>query len=235
HDGRNGARGARWRAIDQLRASGHYHQARRDSAVQCACIHIHAESGELPLVCRPQARCHPDEGTGALAHQRVQAAGETDLAQGQPEQTGCCGNRAMKLDLNNLDFNNIGSWPLPAKAIAIAMICAVVIGLVYWFDTQHQIQTLQDARNKEQQLKSVFESKQAKAANLEAYKAQLDEMRQSFGAMLRQLPNKSEVADLLVDISQTGLASGLEFELFKPEPEIVKDFYAELPVTIRVN
>ena len=141
----------------------------------------------------------------------------------------------MKLDLNNLDFNNIGSWPLPAKAIAIAMICAVVIGLVYWFDTQHQIQTLQDARNKEQQLKSVFEGKQSKAANLEAYKAQLDEMRQSFGAMLRQLPNKSEVADLLVDISQTGLASGLEFELFKPEPEIVKDFYAELPVTIRVN
>lgn len=141
----------------------------------------------------------------------------------------------MKLDLNNLDFNNIGSWPLPAKAIAIAMICAVVIGLVYWFDTQHQIQTLQDARNKEQTLKTVFEGKQSKAANLEAYKAQLDEMRQSFGAMLRQLPNKSEVADLLVDISQTGLASGLEFELFKPEPEIVKDFYAELPVTIRVN
>lgn len=141
----------------------------------------------------------------------------------------------MKLDLNNLDFNNIGSWPLPAKAIAIAMICAVVIGLVYWFDTQHQIQTLQDARNKEQTLKTVFEGKQSKAANLEVYKAQLDEMRQSFGAMLRQLPNKSEVADLLVDISQTGLASGLEFELFKPEPEIVKDFYAELPVTIRVN
>lgn len=141
----------------------------------------------------------------------------------------------MKLDLNNLDFNNIGSWPLPAKAIAIAMICAVVIGLVYWFDTQHQIQTLQDARNKEQTLKTVFEGKQSKAANLEAYKAQLDEMRQSFGAMLRQLPNKSEVADLLVDISQTGLASGLEFELFKPEPEITKDFYAELPVTIRVN
>lgn len=141
----------------------------------------------------------------------------------------------MKLDLNNLDVNNIGSWPLPAKAIAIAFICAVVAGLVYWYDTQDQIQALQAAQKKEQELKSTFEKKQVKAANLEAYKAQLDEMRQSFGAMLRQLPNKAEVADLLVDISQTGLAAGLEFELFKPEPEIAKDFYAELPVTIRVN
>lgn len=141
----------------------------------------------------------------------------------------------MNLDIKNLDFNNIGSWPIAAKTVAIAFICAVVVGLAYWFDTSEQVQSLEEARAKEVELKSVFEKKQIKAANLEAYKAQLDEMRQSFGAMLRQLPNKAEVADLLVDISQTGLASGLEFELFKPEAEVPKDFYAELPVTIRVT
>lgn len=140
----------------------------------------------------------------------------------------------MNLDLNDLDFNNIGNWPLPAKIIAIAVVCAAVVGLTYWFDTQEQLQTLESARKKEQELKTVFETKQVKAAHLEEFKAQLEEMRQSFGTMLRQLPNKAEVADLLVDISQTGLASGLEFELFKPEAEIPKDFYAELPVTIRV-
>lgn len=140
----------------------------------------------------------------------------------------------MNLDLNDIDFNNIGNWPLPAKIIVIAVVCAAVVGFTYWFDTQEQLQTLESARQKEQELKSVFETKQVKAAHLEEYKAQLEEMRQSFGAMLRQLPNKAEVADLLVDISQTGLASGLEFELFKPEAEIRKDFYAELPVTIRV-
>jgi len=83
-------------------------------------------------------------------------------------------------------------------------------------------------------LKKDFEKKQAKAANLDAYREQLEEMRQSFGAMLRQLPDKTEVASLLVDVSQTGLAAGLEFELFRPQPENKKEFYAELPINIRV-
>jgi type IV pilus assembly protein PilO len=140
----------------------------------------------------------------------------------------------MNFDINNIDFSSAGSWPLPAKAVAIALVCAAVAGLGYWFDTKPQLEALQAAQKKEQELKSTFEARQVKAANLEAYRAQLEEMRITFGAMLRQLPNKTEVADLLVDISQTGLAAGLEFELFKPEAEVPREFYAELPITIRV-
>lgn len=142
----------------------------------------------------------------------------------------------MKLgDINNLDFNNIGSWPAAARAILIGILIVVVLFLGYWFDVKDQMVRLDQARQKEAELKVTFESKARKAANLAAYEQQLDEMRESFGAMLRQLPNKTEVAELLVDISQTGLASGLEFELFKPLDEIPRDFYAELPISIKVK
>ncbi|RRQ23093.1 type IV pilus inner membrane component PilO [Thiohalobacter thiocyanaticus] len=137
--------------------------------------------------------------------------------------------------LNELDFSNIHAWPLPARIFVIILVAAAVTFLGYWFDIKDQQAQLQKVEREEQDLKSQFESKAAKAANLEAYKQQLEEMRQSFGTMLRQLPNKTEVAELLVDVSQTGLASGLEFELFKPESEIPKDFYAELPISIRVR
>lgn len=137
-------------------------------------------------------------------------------------------------DLNSLDFNEIGSWPVAARAGAIAFICVVVLGLGLWFDSRGQSELLDNAEAKENGLKSQFEAKQRQAANLDAYKQQLEEMRRSFGTMLKQLPSKTEVADLLVDVSQTGLASGLEFELFKPDAEIPKDFYAELPIKIRV-
>jgi type IV pilus assembly protein PilO len=138
-------------------------------------------------------------------------------------------------DINNLDFSNVGGWPLPVKIAAVILLCAGVAGLGYWFDTQHQLDALERARNQEPQLRATFEQRQVRAANLQAYRDQLDEMRQSFGAMLRQLPNEAEVAGLLEDISQTGLASGLEFELFRPESELLRDFYAELPITIRVT
>lgn len=144
----------------------------------------------------------------------------------------------MNLDLNKLnelDFSSIHSWPLPARIFVIVLVAVAVIFLGYWFDIKNQQEGLKKVERKEQELKSEFETKAAKAANLEAYKQQLEEMRQSFGTMLRQLPNKTEVAELLVDVSQTGLASGLEFELFKPEAEIPKDFYAELPISIRVR
>lgn len=142
----------------------------------------------------------------------------------------------MKLaDLQALDFQNVGNWPTPAKAVAVALVFVAVLGVGYWFDTSDQWDMLQTERAKEDGLKQTFEIKQAKAANLEAYKLQLAEMKQSFGTLLRQLPSQAEVADLLVDISQTGLASGLEFELFKPEPEVHKDFYAELPIMIKVT
>ncbi len=139
------------------------------------------------------------------------------------------------MNLNELDFNNIGNWPQPAKAVAIGVLCIAVLGAGYWFDTRNQWERLTQLRQQEQELKQTFETRQKKAVNLTAYTQQMEEMKQSFGTMLRQLPSQTEVEGLLVDISQTGLASGLEFELFKPEAEAPKDFYAELPIKIKVS
>ena len=138
-------------------------------------------------------------------------------------------------DLNDLDISNVGVWPTPIKAILVAVACVLVAVAGYYLDIEGQLQRLNTDEQKEVQLRKDFEVKQAKAANLDAYRKQLDEMKQSFGAMLRQLPNKTEVADLLVDVSQTGLASGLEFELFKPLAEVPREFYAELPIQIKVT
>lgn len=140
-----------------------------------------------------------------------------------------------EINLNELDFSNIANWPVAARTFVIVLIALAVLGLGYWFDIKDQRLRLDKAENQESELKTAFETKARKAANLEAYEQQLEEMRQSFGAMLRQLPNKTEVADLLVDISQTGLASGLEFDLFKPQAEAPRDFYAELPISIKVR
>jgi type IV pilus assembly protein PilO len=140
----------------------------------------------------------------------------------------------MNFDLNDLDLSNIARWPAAARVVVILFIMGGVIFLGYWFHVKDQMVVLQQAEEKEANLKVIFEKKAQQAANLEAYEQQLAEMRESFGAMLRQLPNKTEVADLLVDVSQTGLASGLEFELFKPGAEIPQEFYAVLPINIRV-
>ena len=140
----------------------------------------------------------------------------------------------MNLELSDLDLTNIPRWPAAARAVVILFIMGGVIFLGYWFHTKDQLVELDTVEQKETHLKVIFEKKAQQAANLEAYEQQLKEMRESFGAMLRQLPDKTEVADLLVDVSQTGLAAGLEFELFNPQNEIPKDFYAELPITIRV-
>ena len=137
-------------------------------------------------------------------------------------------------ELNSLDFENVGSWPLPVKLGAAVLLSGALLFAGFWFDSKDQVLVLEQSQKKETELKSTFEIKQKRAANLEAYRAQLDEMRQSFGAMLRQLPDKTEVAELLVDVSQTGLASGLEFELFQPTGEQPKEFYAELPIKLRV-
>jgi len=137
-------------------------------------------------------------------------------------------------DLNNLDFSNTGAWPPLAKGVAVTLVSLVVLGAGYYFDSQHRWKEYKTVEREEVELRQVFETKQQKAANLEAYRQQMNEMKESFGAMLRQLPGKAEVADLLIDVSQTGLASGLEFELFKPEPEKQAEFYAELPIRMRV-
>jgi len=138
-------------------------------------------------------------------------------------------------ELNELDLSNIANWPLPARIFVIALVFVGVLGAGYWLDIKDQRAQLEKSEHKEATLRTTFERRAQKAANLEAYEQQLAEMRESFGAMLRQLPNKTEVADLLVDISQTGLAAGLEFELFKPQAEVPKEFYAELPISIRVK
>lgn len=139
------------------------------------------------------------------------------------------------MDLNELDFNNIGRWPLAARLLAVTLIFAAVLGAGYWYFTQDKIAELKVVESKEQPLKDEFKQKQGKAANLEAYKQQMVEMEKRFGSMLRQLPQKTEVAGLLVEVSQTGLSNGLEFSLFKPSDEVRKEFYAELPVNISVT
>lgn len=138
-------------------------------------------------------------------------------------------------ELKNLDLQNLGDWPTPVKAIVILIACIGFGAAVYYLDTEGQLARLEQEKAKETELRQTFEAKQRKAANLQAYRQQLEEMKESFGAMLRQLPDKTEVASLLVDVSQTGLAAGLEFELFQPEGEQSKDFYAELPINIRVT
>ncbi|HFE31726.1 MAG TPA: pilus assembly protein PilO [Gammaproteobacteria bacterium] len=140
----------------------------------------------------------------------------------------------LDLDLNNLDFNNIGSWPVAARAVVIALLCATLLFLGYYLDISDQLLTLEQAEAKEKTLKAEFEKKQAKAANLDAYKEQMQEMEHTFGTLLQQLPGKTEVAEVLVDVSHVGIQTGLEFELFKPAAEIPKEFYAELPIQLRV-
>jgi len=135
----------------------------------------------------------------------------------------------------DLDINNIGNWPVALKAIVVAVACILVIVAVLYFDTYDQQDALEKVQKNEVTLKNRLKIRAAKAAILDQLKAQLDEMRTDFKKLSRQLPNQTEVAELLVDISQTGLASGLEFELFRPSPEQPKDFYAELPIQIRVT
>ncbi len=137
-------------------------------------------------------------------------------------------------ELNNLDFSNIGNWPSPAKAALMLLLAAMIAGAWFYFDTRDQFAMLERYQKEEGALKSEFLVKQDKVLNLEIYKKQLEEMKLDFAEMLRQLPDKSEIADLLVDVSQTGLAAGLEFELFQPLSEQVKDFYVELPIKIKV-
>ncbi len=141
----------------------------------------------------------------------------------------------MTLDeLNSLDPQNIGAWPLPIRIVVIAVVCAAIAYATFHYDVDPQLAALEKVEKEEVTLRETFEVKQKKAANLEALKEQLAEMKQSFGDMIRQLPDKTEVAGLIVDISQTGLAAGLTFELFQPGKEKPTEFYSELPISIRV-
>ncbi|HEX6995783.1 MAG TPA: type 4a pilus biogenesis protein PilO [Gammaproteobacteria bacterium] len=138
--------------------------------------------------------------------------------------------------LRSLDTNDPGRWPLPFRIGAVVLTFALVVGLGIWqFVVKAEMPILDKAKLEEQELRATFDQKQRKAANFDAYKEQLAEIERSFGTMLRQLPGKTEVPSLLVDISQTGLGAGLEEKLFQPLGEIQKDFYAELPIKIRLT
>lgn len=140
----------------------------------------------------------------------------------------------MNLSEINWDLDRAGTWPTPIKVAVIGVLCLIVGGVWYYLDTQAQFEKLEAERNRESELKKTFEFKQKRAANLDVYRKQLEQIEQTFGDLLKQLPDKTQVPELLVDVSQTGLASGLEFELFKPGDEVNKEFYAELPIQIRV-
>ena len=137
--------------------------------------------------------------------------------------------------LRTLDPKDVGRWPFVFRAIAVTLIFALVaVGGTYYFVWRTKIPQLEQVQREEQDLRATFESRQRLAANLEAYKAQLAEVEQTFGAMLRQLPGETEVPSLLVDISQTGLAAGLEERLFQPLSEVSREAYSELPIRMQV-
>jgi type IV pilus assembly protein PilO len=139
-------------------------------------------------------------------------------------------------ELQSLDANDVGRWPLLFRAAVIVIVFVLVTGLgIYWFIIEDKAPQLERERGIEQELRVTFENKQQKAANYEEYREQLAQIQQSFGTMLRQLPGETEIPSLIVDISQTGLAAGLQEKLFVPQPEIPKDFYAEKPIQIRLT
>jgi type IV pilus assembly protein PilO len=138
-------------------------------------------------------------------------------------------------DLRNIDVNDIASWPRSVKIAAAVLICIAILAAGYWFIIKDQLAELEKAERAEVALRDEFSEKKALAVNLEAYKQQMVEMQERFGVMLRQLPNRTEVPELLIDITQTGLGRGLQFDLFQPKNKRVADFYAELPINIRVK
>jgi type IV pilus assembly protein PilO len=136
-------------------------------------------------------------------------------------------------DIQNLDRNNVGGWPQSVKIFFTALLCAVVLLVGWYFFVSDQQDNLNTLAGKENGLKQEFVTKQAKSVNLEALQQQLDEMQDMLRQLLRQLPSKTEMPELLTDISQTAQAAGLDTELFQPGPETPKDFYAEKPISLR--
>ena len=142
----------------------------------------------------------------------------------------------MKLDdFNNIDFKNAGSMPMPVKLVLLGFLFLVLVGLGYWFLWSDQIAEIDQAKAKEQELRQTFLAKKAQAVKIDAYKQQMIDIEKTFGALLKQLPDKSQMDGLLTDINQAGLGRGLEFDLFKPGQETPADFYAEMPIQIKIK
>ena len=138
-------------------------------------------------------------------------------------------------DFRGLNPNDVGSWPVAPRVAVLVALFIALLGAGWWFVWQDQIDALDGKRNEEVKLKEEFLNKKRQAVNLDLHIQQLNEIDRSFGALLKQLPNKSEVEALLVEINQSGMGRGLQFELFKPGQELVKDFYAELPISVRLT
>ena len=138
-------------------------------------------------------------------------------------------------DFRNLNPKDVGAWPLAPRIAVLIGLFALILLAGWWFWWSEQLETLQQRQQQELKLKDEFVSKKSQAVNLDLYVQQLNEIDRSFGALLKQLPSKSEVESLLVEINQSGLGRGLQFELFKPGQEAMKDFYAELPINVRLT
>ena len=143
-------------------------------------------------------------------------------------------NQKKKFKLSDLDFNNIGGWPQQAKVVFCVLLAAFILIMAYLLLIRGKVDELRGLESQESTLRKQFEDEQGKAANLEPLRQQLAQMEQVLQQMLRQLPSKTEMPDLIIDISQTALSSGLASELFQPGPETPKEFYAEKPIALRM-
>jgi len=142
----------------------------------------------------------------------------------------------MTLDeLNSLDLKTLADWPLHTKIAALTLLFIAIVAAGWWFDWRGGMETLDAAQKKEEELRSTFTVKKKQAINLEAYKKQLADIEQAFGALLKQLPNKQEMDALITDVNQAGLGRGLQFELFRPQGETATEFYAETPISVKVT
>ena len=142
----------------------------------------------------------------------------------------------MTLDeLRNIDLKDISALPLPVKIVGVALVCVLILAAGYYFVISDELDQREAAERQEQTLRATYLQKKLLAINIDVYRRQMEEMQESFGSLLRQLPNTTEVPDLLVDITQAGLGRGLEFSLFRPEKERPRDFYAELPISLQVS
>lgn len=143
--------------------------------------------------------------------------------------------RAMADDFRYLDPNDPGAWPLLPRIAVLCFMFVVLVAAGWWFVWSDQLTELQGKEQEEATLKEQFIDKKKQAINLELYREQLAEIDRSFGALLKQLPSKTEIDALLVEVNQAGLGRGLQFDLFKPGAEQIKDFYAEVPVAVKIN
>ena len=143
--------------------------------------------------------------------------------------------QSLLRDFKGLDPNDPGQWPLAPRLATLLAICLVIVVGGWWFDWSEQLTVLETKEREEAVLKEDWVGKKRQAVNLPEYRRQLSEIDRQFGALLKQLPNRSEMESLLADINQAGLGRGLQFELFKPGTEVMKDFYAELPIAVRVT